>query len=454
MSHTLSTQADLAGLAQQMLDYAQEAGADAADTMVVQGVSQTVTLRNGTLEQAERSEGTEIGLRVIIGQRQACVSAADLRPDMLRDMATRAVTMARLAPEDPTAGLADPDQLSPKRDATELELSDDSAAPLPAEMEEEARRAEAAARAISGITQVQSANAGYGHRNIFLAASNGFSGGYARSDYGLSCVAISGEGTGMERDYFGDGRIFRSDLIAPEDIGREAGLRAAARAGARKPKTGRYPVLFDERVSSTLIGHVLAAINGSAIARGSSWLRDAMGEAVLPRGFDLLEDPLRKRAGGSRPFDAEGLEARKRAFVSDGHLASWVLDLATARKLGMESTANAARGLTSPPSPSVGNLALLGPQMPRAALLQEMGTGLLVTALIGSSINPTTGDYSRGASGFWVQNGEITYAVNECTIAGNLREMLAGLRAADDARPHLSRVIPSLLVQEMTLAGA
>ncbi|MCV2876220.1 TldD/PmbA family protein [Rhodobacteraceae bacterium XHP0102] len=454
MSHTLSTQADLAGLAQQMLDYAQEAGADAADTMVVQGVSQTVTLRNGTLEQAERSEGTEIGLRVIIDQRQACVSAADLRPDMLRDMATRAVTMARLAPVDPTAGLADPDQLSPKRDATELELSDDSAAPLPAEMEEEARRAEAAARAISGITQVQSANAGYGHRNIFLAASNGFSGGYARSDYGLSCVAISGEGTGMERDYFGDGRIFRSDLIAPEDIGREAGMRAAARAGARKPKTGRYPVLFDERVSSTLIGHVLAAINGSAIARGSSWLRDAMGEAVLPRGFDLLEDPLRKRVGGSRPFDAEGLEARKRAFVSDGHLASWVLDLATARKLGMESTANAARGLTSPPSPSVGNLALIGPQLPRKALLQEMGTGLLVTALIGSSINPTTGDYSRGASGFWVQNGEITYAVNECTIAGNLREMLAGLRAADDARPHLSRVIPSLLVQEMTLAGA
>lgn len=454
MSHLLSTQADLAGLAQQILDYAKDAGAVAADAMVVQGVSQTVTLRNGTLEQAERSEGTEIGLRVLIDQRQACVSAADLRPEMLREMAARAVTMARLAPEDPTVGLADQAQLAPKRDAAELELSDDGTAPLPAEMEEEARRAEAAARAIAGITQVQSSNAGYGHRNIFLAASNGFAGGYARSDYGLSCVAISGEGTSMERDYFGDGRIFRSDLIAPEDIGREAGLRAAARAGARKPQTGRYPVLFDERVSSTLIGHVLAAINGSAIARGSSWLRDAMGDLVLPRGFDLLEDPLRKRTGGSRPFDAEGLQARPRAFVSDGRLASWVLDLATARKLGMDSTANAARGLTSPPSPSVGNLALIGPQSSRAALLQEMGTGLLVTALIGSSINPTTGDYSRGASGFWVQNGEITHAVNECTIAGNLREMLVGVRAADDARPHLSRVIPSLLVEEMTIAGA
>ncbi|MFZ8959061.1 MAG: TldD/PmbA family protein, partial [Paracoccaceae bacterium] len=240
----------------------------------------------------------------------------------------------------------------------------------------------------------------------------------------------------------------------PEEIGREAGMRSAARVGARKPKTGKYPVFFDERVSSTLIGHILAAINGSAIARGSSWLRDALGETVLPVGFDLVEDALRKRAGGSRPFDAEGLGAQKRAFIQDGKLASWVLDLATARKLGLQSTANAARGLTSPPSPSVGNLALVGPEVERETLLREMGTGLLVTSLIGSSINPTTGDYSRGASGFWVENGEITSAVNECTIAGNLRNMLGTIHAANDARPHLSRVIPSLLVEEMTLAGA
>lgn len=454
MTDSPSNTAALRDLAEQILDIAKSAGADAADAMVVQGVSQTVSLRNGALEQAERSEGTEMGLRVMVGQRQACVSAADLRPDTLRDMAARAVTMARLAPEDPTVGLADPAQLSSMRDASGLELSDDGAAPLPAEMEDEARRAEAAARAVAKVTQIQSSNAGYSHRTIFLAGSNGFAGGYARSDYGLSCVAISGEGTGMERDYYGDGRIFRSDLISPEEIGREAGMRAAARAGARKPKTGKYPVFFDERVSSTLIGHILAAINGSAIARGSSWLRDALGEAVLPVGFDLLEDPLRKRAGGSRPFDAEGLAAQKRAFIQDGKLASWVLDLATARQLGMESTANAARGLTSPPSPSVGNLALVGLEVERETLLREMGTGLLVTSLIGSSINPTTGDYSRGASGFWVENGEITYAANECTIAGNLRDMLGTIRAANDARPHLSRVIPSLLVEEMTLAGA
>ena len=436
-----------------LIDAAKRAGADDADAIAVSGTSLSIDVRAGSLEQAERSEGTEIGLRVLIGKRQACVSASDTRSETIAEMAERAVTMARLAPEDPSIGLADPAQLASDRDASPLDMADPNPEPNPSELEEVARRAESAALAVEGISQVQSAAAGYGRRQVHLAASNGFSGGYARTDHGVSCVAITGEGTQMERDYFGDGRNHRADLISPEEIGRIAAERTIARSGARKPKTGAYPVLFDERISSSMIGHLLAAINGASIMRGSSWLRDAMGEQVLPKGLHLIEDPRRPRVSGSKPFDAEGLQTEQRLLVEDGVLQSWTLDLATGRKLGMASTANAARGTSSPPSPASGNMELTQGNASREELIREMGTGLLITSMIGSSINPTTGDYSRGASGFWVENGEISYAVNECTVAGNLREMLLSMTPANDARSHLSRVVPSLLIEGMTLAG-
>ncbi len=436
-----------------LIDAAKRAGADDADAIAVSGTSLSIDVRAGSLEQAERSEGTEIGLRVLIGKRQACVSASDTRPETIAEMAERAVTMARLAPEDPSIGLADPAQLASDRDASPLDMADPNPEPNPSELEEIARRAESAALAVQGISQVQSAAAGYGRRQVHLAASNGFSGGYARTDHGVSCVAITGEGTQMERDYFGDGRNHRSDLISPEEIGSIAAERTIARSGARKPKTGAYPVLFDERISSSMIGHLLAAINGASIMRGSSWLRDAMGEQVLPKGLHLIEDPRRPRVSGSKPFDAEGLQTERRLLVEDGVLQSWTLDLATGRKLGMASTANAARGTSSPPSPASGNMELTQGNASREELIRKMGTGLLITSMIGSSINPTTGDYSRGASGFWVENGEIAYAVNECTVAGNLREMLLSMTPANDARSHLSRVVPSLLIEGMTLAG-
>ena len=258
----------------------------------------------------------------------------------------------------------------------------------------------------------------------------------------------------MERDYYGDMRMHRADMMHPAEVGRIAAERAVARKGARKPATGAFPVLFDERVSSSLIGHLLQAANGSAIARGASWLRDANGEQILPDGLSLIEQPLRPRASGSRPFDAEGLPTAERAIVDKGMLTGWTLDLATARKLGLQSTANAARGTSSPPSPSVSNVALTQGSASREDLLRDMGTGLLITSMIGSSINPNTGDYSRGASGFWVENGELAYPVNECTVAGNLRDMLRGIVPANDARTHLSHVVPSLLVEGLTLAGA
>ncbi|MXU64838.1 TldD/PmbA family protein [Oceanomicrobium pacificus] len=445
---------DLEKLTSALLAAARKAGAESADAIAVAGDSLSIETRSGALEHAERSEGIDLGLRVLIGRRQACVSASDIRSDTLETMAERAVAMAREAPEDPTCGLADPDQLAKDWDVAALDLNDPAPDPAAAELEADALRAEAAARAVPGVSQVDATGAGFGRSRIHLAATNGFTGGYARSSRSMSCVAITGEGLEMERDYYGDSRTYGADLLSPEEIGRLAGERAVSRAGASKPPTGAYPVLYDERISSGLIGHLLGAISGSAITRGASWLKDAMGEQVLPVGMDLVEDPSRPRIGGSKPFDAEGLPARRRMVVEDGILKSWTLDLATARKLGLESTGNAVRGTSAPPSPGIGNVALTQSDKSRDDLLADMGTGLLVTSLIGSSINPTTGDYSRGASGFWVENGQITRPVNECTIAGNLRDMLRGLQAANDARTHLSRVVPSLLVEGLTIAGA
>ena len=312
---------------------------------------------------------------------------------------------------------------------------------------------ERAARAVDGVSQVQSSSASYGRNRIHLSTSNGFSAGYTRTSHSVSCVAITGEGTAMERDYCGEARIFGADLPDPAEVGHTAGERAVARSGARKPPTGAFPVLYDERISAGLIGHLLAAVNGRAIARGSSWLREADGTQVLPDALSLTELPRQQRKSGSRLFDAEGLATSERDIVVNGVLNGWVLDLATARQLGLASTANAARGTSAPPSPSVSNIVLTPGTASKDDLIRDMGTGLLITSLIGASINPTTGDYSRGASGFWVENGQLAYPVNECTVAGNLNEMLRSILPANDARAHLSRQVPSLLVEGLTIAG-
>lgn len=445
--------ANLENLAGAMLAAARRAGADAADAIVIKGDSLSIEVANGALEHAERAEGIDLGLRVLLGQRSAIVSVSETSQATINVMAERAVAMAKAAPEDPFVGLADPALLAQNRDANGLELADPAKMASPEALKEMALEAEAAALAVQGVAKVDSAGASASASSIHLATSNGFSGGYTRTSTGLYCTAISGDGLEMERDYKGDSRVFREDLMDAGELGRIAGTRAAARSGASQPPTGAFPVIFDERVSATLIGHVLAAINGRAVARGVSWLKDAMGEQVLPKGMTLLEDPFRKRVGGSKLFDAEGLATRKRAWIEDGELTGWVLDLASARQLGTESTGNAARGAGSAPSPSVGNLALVSPAKSRDSLIKDMGTGLIVTSMIGSSVNPNTGEYSRGASGFWVENGEIVRPVNECTVAGNLRDMLRTLVAADDGQAHLSRVLPSLLVEGLTIAG-
>ncbi|MDO5631869.1 MAG: TldD/PmbA family protein [Paracoccus sp. (in: a-proteobacteria)] len=450
----MTDQAELDRLTGALLTAARRAGAEQADAMAVRGQSVSVDVRGGALEHAERAEGTEIGLRVLIGGRQASVSASDLSDGTIRQMAERAVAMAQEAPVDDYAGLADPDQLATARDARALELADTAPDPSPDALAELALRAEASALAHAGITQVESANASFSRRDFWLAATNGFSGGYSRSSHGISAVAITGEGLGMERDYAGEARVWAADLPAPEWIGDLAASRTLARAGSRKPPTGAFPILYDRRVAGGLIAHLLSAINGTAISRGASWLLRAKDEPVLPAGLDLTEDPHLPRYPASRLFDAEGLPTARRAIVADGVLRGWLLDLASGRKLGLPSTASAARGMTSPPSPSPGNMALTQGSDSPDDLIAQMGRGLIVTSMLGASVNATTGDYSRGAAGFWVENGRIAYPVNECTIAGNLRDMLMTIRPANDAEDWRSLRVPSLLVQGMTVAGA
>ncbi len=444
---------DLARLNEMILSEARRAGADAADALAVEGTSVSIGVRGGALEEAERSEGIDIGLRVLVGRRQAVVSSSDTKPDTLRQMAERAVAMAREAPEDRYAGLADPEMLSARRDAEGLDLCDPTPEPTPEALQADALAAEHAAMAVAGVKQVQQASAGYGQRRVHLMATNGFAAGYAVTDRGTACVAIAGQGDGMERDHDHDSRIWQAALRDAAEIGRIAGERAVERLNPRRAPTGKFPVLFDERISSSLIGHLLSAINGAMIARGSSWLRDGLGKPVLPKGVSLIEDPHRPRVNGSRFYDAEGLPTQRRAIVDDGVLTGWTMDLATARQLGLQSTANAARGTGGTPSPSAGNVALTMGARDRAGLIADMGTGLLVTSMIGSTINGNTGDYSRGASGFWVENGQIAYPVNECTVAGNLRDMLARIVPGNDALQHLGRVVPSILIDGMTLAG-
>ncbi len=437
-----------------MLRAAKAAGADGADAIALASTQLSADVRNGALEQAERAEGTDIGLRVFVGQRQANVSSSDASASTIATMAERAVAMAREAPEDPYAGLASPDQLATDLDMTRLEQADPADEPDPAALQADAAAAEAAALAVEGITQIDAASAGYGRTDVHIAASNGFSAGYSRTGRSISAVAIAGTGLGMERDYDGDSRIFASDLRSAEEIGTTAAQRTLERLDARKPPTGTYPVLFDERISSSLIGHLLIAANGSSISRGSSWLLGKEGTSLLPGHLDLIEDPHRPRVAGARVFDGEGLPTKPRKIIDGGVLTGWTLDLATARKLGLQSTGNAGRGVSGPPSPSTWNVTLTQGAQSREDLIRDMGTGLLVTSMIGATINPNTGDYSRGAAGMWIENGQISHPVNECTIAGSLPDMLRRMVPANDARGWLSRVVPSLLVDGMTLAGS
>ncbi|MCB9960222.1 MAG: TldD/PmbA family protein [Rhodospirillaceae bacterium] len=440
----------LAGIAEDALSRARAAGADAADVLVIAHTHLAASQRLGKPERSERAESFDLGLRVFDGKRMAMVASSDHAPDALDELAARAVAMARVVPEDPFCGLADPDQLA--RDWLDLDLAD-PLEPTPDVLVARAAAAEEAGLAVPGVTNSEGAEASYNSTAVATAATNGFRGSYAVTSSSFYMSAIAGEGTAMETDYEFSSAAHAEDLGDPATIGRIAGERAVRRLGARKVESARVPVVLDPRVAGGLLRSLLGAISGAAVARGTSFLKDAMGTQILPEGLSVTDQPHLRRGRRSRPFDGEGLPSRAWNLVDRGRLTTWLLDLRSARQLGLAPTGHGSRGAGSPPSPSATNVALEGGSGTREELLKSVGRGFYVTGLMGMGVNLVTGDYSRGAHGFWIEDGELADPVSEVTVAGNLKDMLRSLTAAGDLERRYGVDSPTLRIDGMTLAG-
>lgn len=441
---------DPAELLSDLLARARAAGADVADAVLYSGASLSVARRLGKTEQVERSEGRDLGLRVFVGRRSAIVSSSAVDPAGFATLAERAVAMAKVVPEDPYSGLAD--SWAPPEDVA-LDLED------PTEPDAEAliaraALAEDAARAVPGITNSEGAEAGFGRSVGVLVTSAGFVGRSVRTSHSISASALAGSGTAMQRDYDYSGTVHLTDLEDAAAIGRSAGERAVRRLNPTRPRTGRYPVIYDPRVAGGLLGHLAGALNGSGVARGTSFLKDRMGQRIFAAGIDVHDDPRRVRGLRSRVFDGEGTPTSARKIIDDGVLTSWFLDSRAARQLGLASTGHAARGTSSPPSPSPSNLYLAAGKLSPQDLMADIKEGLYITELIGMGVNGVTGDYSRGAAGFMIRDGVLAEPVAELTIAGNLVQMFASITPADDLRFRRGTDAPTLRVEGLTIAGA
>jgi PmbA protein len=446
----LLDQSTLTTLAEQLVDSARRAGADAADAVAVRSVSLGVDVRDGAVEETERSESDDVGLRVLVGRRQAVVSTNDIRRDGVATLAERAVAMARVTPEDPYAGLADQDELAGA--VPDLDLLDPDI-PSVEHLEKLAKAAEGAGLAVPGVTKSGGASASAGIGGMVLVTSHGFRGAYLGSRHNVSMMAIAGGGLEMERDYDFSSALRAADLDDAAQVGRLAGERTVKRLHPRKVDTKKLPVVFDPRVAGGLIGHLAGAINGSSIARKTSFLKDKMGEQLFASGIRIVDDPLRRRGLRSRPFDAEGVVGRSLALVEDGRLQAWILDSATARELGMKTTGHAQRGVSSAPSPSATNMHIEPGRASPADLIADIADGLYVADLIGVGVNLVTGDYSRGAAGFRIENGKLTYPVSGVTIAGHLFDVFRTLTPANDLTFRYGVNAPTVRVEGLTVAG-
>ncbi|NWG70611.1 MAG: TldD/PmbA family protein [Parvularculaceae bacterium] len=441
--------------AQIILDHliasARRAGADAADAVIYRSVSSGVTWRLGKLEDVERSEGRDLGLRILTGKRQASVSTTDFSKPALAELVERCAAMAKTAPEDPYCGLAPVDRLA-KPPFPDLEAGD-FAEPDTSMLKQRAAACEEAALAVTGVVNSDSAGASYGEGAKWFATSSGFFGVSRGSHHSLSVTVIAEDANGMERDYDWDSKRYVADLREPEAIGARAGARAVERLSPRRIKSQTAPVIYDRRLSGSLLSTLAGAANGAAIARGVSFLKDKKGAAVFPRGVNVIDDPHMKRGHGSRPFDGEGVAAGVIKLIDDGVLADWIMNSSQARQLKLATNGRATRGVGGPPGSGPTNLYLENGRVSRAALMAQAGKGLLVTDMFGPQVNSNTGDYSVGCAGFWFENGAIAHAVSEITVAGNILDMFKSLVPADDLEFTGAVNAPSLLVGEMTIAG-
>jgi PmbA protein len=428
-----------------------KAGADSAEAVLAQRQSMSVNVREGALEEVEREEARDLGLRVFIGRRQATVSGSDVSPEARAKLVERAVAMARLAPEDPYAGLAPKERLA-NGARPELDLLDPTE-PSPEALEDAARAAEAAVRSVEGVTNSDGGSSTWSTSTWRLMTSDGFSGLYSASGFSLYASAIAGDGAAMESD--GEGRSTRhyGDLPSAEWVGSEAGRRAVARLGARKIDSTTAPVIFESRLAGSLLSPLIGAISGSAVARGVSFLKTRLGEQVFARGIDIVDDPHRVRGLGSAPFDDEGVANRRTALVEDGVLKTWLLNSSSARQLQLETTGHASRGLAGPPGVSPTNLTLMPGDRDLDQLMADAGRGLLVTSMFGPSLNPNTGDWSIGVAGMWFEDGAPAYPVSEVTVAGNLLEVFGRLVPGSDLEFRGATNAPSILVDGLSIAG-
>ena len=427
-----------------------KAGADAADAVEFKNISVSVSYRLGKLEDVGRSESSDLGLRVFVGKQVAFVSSTDFTDSALSALPERAVAMARLAPEDKYAGLASRDRLATSTPDIEI---DDPQEPSTVLLVECARAVEQAALEVPGVTNSEGGSADYGRSMVTLATSEGFLGGYTGTSRSVAVSVIAGEGTEMERDYDYAHSRFAADLESAEAVGKRAAERAVKRLNPRKVKTQSVPVFFDPRVSPSLLGHFAGAISGAAIARGVSFLKDRMGEQVFSENITIIDDPHRKRGARSKPFDGEGVANRTNVLIDRGRLTTWLLDSASARQLGLQTTGHASRGTGGPPSPSSTNLYMAAGPLSPEQLMSDVKDGFYVTELIGMGVNGVTGDYSRGAAGFWIENGALTYPVSEVTIAGNLKDMYLHLTSANDLVFRHGTDAPTLRIEGLTIAG-
>src|SRR5690349_4496484 len=435
-----------------LMKWAKAAGAESAEAFYVHGESLSVAQRLGQREKLEGSEGRDLRLHVFIGQRNASVSSTDFAPKALRTLVERAVDMARAVPEDPYAGIAPAELLATSW--ADLDLDDKRRAPSAKALLALAAEAEDAARSVKGVTNSEGAEASWSRTTMMLVTSNGFSGGYRRGGYSLSCAVLAGEGTGMERDYEWSSAIHFDDLMAAAKVGRNAGTFAVRRLNPKKASNARLPIVYDRRVSGGLIGHLAGAINGRSVARGTSFLKDKMGEQIFAKGIRILDNPHRKRGHGSRPFDAEGLPTKRYAVVDDGVLTTWLLDLAAARQLNLAPTGHASRGTSGPPGPTTSNFYLEKSKLSVDELIADIKSGLYITELIGFGVNGVTGDYSRGASGFWIENGKRAWPVSGITVAGNLKDMFLNMTPANDLQFKSATNAPTVRIEGMTIAGS
>ena len=446
------TVSEAEGRAAALIEAARRAGADAADVLYIGDAATEVQVRLGALEDVGRSEGEEIGLRFFVGRRSASVSSSDLSAEALRALVERAAAMAREAPEDPYSGLAPEERLF--RGAMPDLDSDDCADPSPVMLKAQALEAEDAARAVAGVTNSEGAGVSAGRSVVALATSHGFVHGYTTSGYSIGASVIAGSGSAMQRDHASHNVRHHADLDAPAEIGRLAGERAVKRLNPTQPVSGTMPVLFDPRVGGSLVGHLLGAMSGPSIARKTSFLLGREEEAIFGDGIVIVDDPHRRRGLRSKPFDGEGVATAPRRLVEGGRLTGWLLNCASARQLGLETNGYATRGIGGAPGAGATNVHIEPGALDPAALMADVGRGLYVTELIGQGVNPVTGDYSRGASGFIIENGEIAAPVAEITIAGNLIDMFRNLAAADDLDHRRAINVPTLRIEGMTLAGA